>query len=337
MTLQSKNNLNCLFEASNIDRKQIVEKVRQWGGQASDAVLDSACEIFSIKDIDGIIAYKIEYGCAIVYGDPICSPDDLSQLAKAFHSYCEEHNLYVIYILASEKFSKWSIENIGGVIFGAEEELFLNPQDDITKGAQGSLVRRKVRHALKENTIAKELLDTDSSLKKDIQEVGTAWLKTRKGPQVYISHVHLFEDSFGKRFFYAQKEGEVVGVLILNQLQAYNGWLLNHLMIKPNASHGTPELLVMTAIETLRSEGCSFVTFGSIPREQLGEIYGLGFFSKSLSRLIFRMVKWVLRLNGHRKFWGKFNPRTAPTYVIFSRGLSIRAMRALIRALNVSF
>src|SRR5262245_50974937 len=77
------------FTQRNNERLQIVEFVRRWGGLATDALLDPQCQYFRTPEIDGFIGYRIECGCAVVFGDPVCAPDDTFQLARAFHKFCQ--------------------------------------------------------------------------------------------------------------------------------------------------------------------------------------------------------------------------------------------------------
>lgn len=321
------------------ERDRIVKIIRQWGGLTTDALLDPRCTFFSLPGIEGLIGYRTVSRCAVVFGNPVCAPADVPLLAQAFHQFCHEQNLHTVYLMASEPFLKWAIPNIckAAVQFG--EELYLNPQQDPRKkqGTHASLVRRKVKHAIKEGATAKEHLLNDPQIEMEMESAVLAWLQSRRGPQVHISNVHLFEDCFGKRWFYAQKEGKIVGILVLNQIRSSNGWLLNHLIITPNAPHGTPELLVIAAIEALGSEGCNYLTFGAAPENQLGKIIGLTKISAWMTRLIYGLSYRFFHLSGHKMFWGKFQPTSQPSYLLFSRPkIGLQEIRALMETMNVS-
>lgn len=325
----------------NDERQRIVECVRRWGGLASDAVLDPACCYFSLPSIDGFIAYREEFGCAVVFGDPVCAQSDIPHLTRAFHQACRKRRQRVVYITVSQQFAQWALQNVCGVAMEFGEELMLDPHNDprARTGVNASLVRRKVRHAIKEGVTAAEYLENDNiELETAIERVGEAWLQARQGPQVYISRVRLFSDRWGKRWLYAQKEGQTVGVLLLNRLDARQGWLLNRVMISPEAPNGTPELLVTLALETLAAERCHFVTFGVVPAQVLGEIIGLGKFGSSISRCTYKLARKIFYLGGTKKFWEKFHPESQPSYLLFSeQGIGIRDVIGLARAMNVSF
>jgi lysylphosphatidylglycerol synthetase-like protein (DUF2156 family) len=220
------------------------------------------------------------------------------------------------------------------------EELYLDPFANLIDrhGTHGSLVRRKVRHALKEGTSVKEYFPYDAQLELAIEKVGVSWLASRRGPQVHISHLYLFNDRAGKRWFYAKKGENIVGVAVLNQVHARQGWLLNHLMITPEASNGTPELLVTSILEILRQESCHFVTVGASPAEKLGDIVGISKFSSWIMTLVYKTAYKIFHLKGHKMFWGKFNTQAGRSYLLFSQPqIGMRDLIALMRALNFSF
>lgn len=328
------------FTQKNNERLQIVELVRRWGGLATDALLDPQCQHFRIPEIDGFIGYRIECGCAVVFGDPVCAPNDTFQLARAFHKFCQTQYKNIIYLIASEAFAKRSLQCICKAIVEYGEEVFLDPHCNPKErqGTHASLVRRKLRHALQRGVSIKEYIPFDATIEPKLEQVGGAWLKSRKGPQIHISNIYLFEDRIGKRWFYAQKDDQIIGIVVLNQLKAHQGWHMNHLMVTPEAPNGTPELLVVSVLEILKGEDCSFVSFGAAPADELGAIIGLSRFSSWIARQAYNIASKIFHLKGHKMFWGKFHPKTKPSYLVFHQPyIGIRETLALMRATNTSF
>ncbi len=340
MTVQSQEQQRMHpFHPISNEREQLVQLVRRWGSSTTDAILDPHCSFFCTPSVEGGIGYRIVSNCIIALGDPVCSPSDISELAQAFHHYCQEEKKRVIYLMASEPFAKWSMQHTCKSLVEFGEELSLNPQQNPLEkhGTHASLVRRKVRHALKEDVAVQEYLSQNTMLEREIEQVGMSWLKSRRGPQIHISRIYLFEDRLGKRWFYATHQDEIVGVVVLNQIQTKKGWLLNHLMIKPNAPHGTQELLVITALQALQREGCHFVSLGAVPATQLGEMTGLSPFSTQLTRWIYKGFYRFFRLDGLKTFWGKFDPKAERSYLLFSQpSIGFKEIRALMHSMNVS-
>jgi lysylphosphatidylglycerol synthetase-like protein (DUF2156 family) len=108
-------------------------------------------------------------------------------------------------------------------------------------------------------------------------------------------------------------------------------------MITKGAPHGTPELLVVSALEILAQEQCHFVTFGTTPAAQLGEIEGLGKISTWMARQAYQVAKKVFQFQGLKMFWGKFDPQSRRSYLLFSTPrIGPREIVGLTRALNVN-
>lgn len=316
-------------------RPSLVRHVRRWGDLNTDAILDPACNIFSIPEIDGCIGYREEAQCAIVFGEPLCAPADKARLAEAFQSFCQEQNLTVAYIIVSEKFAQLVKLPIA---FQFGSKLILDPSHDPlkNKGSKGVLVRKKVKHASNEGVSVSEYSSPRTDIEKTLEKIGVSWLQSRNGPQVYIGDLDFFADREGKRWFYAQKGERVVGILLLNELQASSGWLLNNLMLVNEAPHGTSELLITSVLKILEEEHCHRVIIGPVVGKQLENMVGLGSFSSWLTRRLFKIATTIFRLDGQTHFWDKFQPEREPSYLLFEK-MNFRTIKALMRALNISF
>lgn len=320
------------------EREALIDCVRRLGTSATDAILDPATRIFCLPGIDGLIGYQVEYSRAVVYGDPLCQPADRPVLLHAFHHHCEQQGLEIIYMAVSEDFASWAIDHTCKALVEFGVELYLDPHHDPRDhtGVYGSLVRRKVRHAQKEGAAVLEYRSANTTLEREMEQVANSWIRERHGPQIHISNVRLFNDRQGKRWFYATKRKKVVGVVVLNQLAAHQGWLLNHLMHTSEAPNGTPELLVITALETLAKEKCHLVTFGTAVTPKLGSIIGFSSYTASLARILFLLITRLFRLQGRHTFWKKFHPHTKPLFVLFSKArIHWRDIGALMKALHV--
>ncbi len=319
------------------ERLRLVKLVRRWGSATTDAVLNPAMRIFQHPSFEGFISYRQESQCLIVFGDPISAETDRAPLAEAFHLFAENLGKSVIYIAASASFARWAIQQVCNTLIECIEELVFDPSCDPRKygGDHASLVRRKVKQAVHEGVVVREYLTGDAHVEEAIEQVKERWLRARRGPQFHISNVYPFSDRFGKRWFYAQQGDQAIGVVFLNQLQAQEGWLLNHLMVVPEAPHGTSELLVTSAFEALGKEGCRFATVGVVPARAIGEIVGLNPIFCWILRQVFKLIKNAAHLGGLNTFWNKFHPQKKPSYLLFSqKQIGLRTLISLRRILD---
>lgn len=318
-------------------RHFVADHVRLWGTSASIALLDPACKIFSLNGLRGVIGYRQQLGCAIVFGDPVCPPANLSTLTFAFHDYCKKRNWKVIYSVASQQFSHWALGNVcqSSIEFG--QELILDPSHNPKEGAVGRKLRNKLSHATHAGVEVEEYLPQNEHLEYEMTQVARSWLDARKGPQIYLAPIDLFAHREGKRWFYAQQQDQIVGVLLLDRLHARQGWLFNLLLTHPTAPHGTSELLVIKALENLKAEECRFATCGAFPGDALGNITGLGPLSTWMAHKGFKLAKQFFHLNSRKTYWKKFHPQSESSFLLFSEPrITMRQSLALIRSLNAS-
>ena len=145
-------------ESEVVSHTKIVELVRKWGDLNTDGVLDPVCQIFIHPSIEGLIAYRVASGNAVVYGEPLCSSENKGRLATFFQSFCQKKHWKVVYTIVSEKFAEWSAVNLSGVTIQFGEKLILNPMTSHPSKKTGSkavLLRQKIKHAAKGGVVSR--------------------------------------------------------------------------------------------------------------------------------------------------------------------------------------
>lgn len=328
------------MEKTSTDREKLVRWIRKWGDVNTDALLEEGCQAFTLPDVEGFIGYRIEEGQAIVFGDPVSSDEEKPLFAEAFQKWCQEKNLGVVYTIVSKKFTEWAHQhlNAASIEFGQKFifDPFHNPLN--STGPNAVRVRGKMKQALKEGVTIHEYTGEDADLEEKLMDVATAWVQRRRGPQVYLAHIHLylFKDKYGKRLFYAKQEGHVIGVMVLNQLESHQGWLLNNIMTVGDAPHGVSELLIVTALQELEKENCHYVLAGPAPSKWLGTIGGIHPALAVLIRGIYQGARLIFHLDGYKTFWKKFQHTHESCYLVFpNKNLNFFSVKALMRAFNM--
>lgn len=311
--------------------------IHQWGSSFSEAVLEGPCHIYKTNDIEGFIGYLPVCRCAVVYGDPICSNEEVEKLATAFHHFCEERKLSIVYISVSESFAKWAVTHTCKVLMEIGEEVILDPLCNPSEGPGGRRLRYKINHALNAGLIVEEYTEKNVELEKAIQGVCDSWLKSRQGPQIHLGEVDFFKHRTGKRWLYVRnQDGHVIGAALLSRIEMKKGWLLKYLIHVPNAPRGTSELLMISLLKILNEEGCRYLTYGMIVSENLKETRGLNTFSLFIAKLLFKIAKKIFNLSERKTYWQKFLPDTEPRYLLFSKnGIGIRELYALSMAMKI--
>lgn len=315
-----------------------VDYIREFGDCASDAILDPRCKHFTTPEVEGIIGYKFIGDCAVSYGDPICPEKNKAKLAEAFTRFCEEQDKNIIFVVATKDFLKKSFDDSIHAYIEFGKMLYIDPLDDPRNksGRYACALRNKIKHAQRDGVLVKEYTELDPKLEEAIEKASQSWLDRRKGLQVYISPVRVFDDRKGKRWFYATKDGAIIGVIVLEEIKSKKGWHLNRLMTTENVPGGTPELLLISAIEALQKEDCHYFAFGQAPSSQLDEIQGFGKLTTFITKQIYKIAKKILRIEGRLDFWDKFFPKADPSYLLFSRPkIGVNEILALMKGMNV--
>ncbi|MES2121844.1 MAG: phosphatidylglycerol lysyltransferase domain-containing protein [Chlamydiota bacterium] len=320
---------------TSLDRARVVELVRKWAEVNTDGILDKTTQIFSVPHIEGLVGYRIELGNAVVYGDPVCSPTDKVSLAKEFANYCQSKKLKPIYIIVSEEFAHLAGEFLSFSLIEFGKKFVLNPLKHCDSPT--TLLRKKVRQSTKHGVEICEHTCSDPLLEEEMGELAAAWVNARKGIQIYLAEPTIFDDRVGKRWFYAKREGKVIGFVVLNRLFSRDGWLLNNVMVAKNSPSGVSEHLVFAAMQALQKEECPYVLIGPVPAKDLGKITGIGKTIASITRWVYKGVKKTCHLDGHEIFWDKFQPELGSSYLLFPRNkFRPTSIFALLRALNIS-
>ena len=323
-------------ELQHIERPKLVTTLRQWGSVSTGGILDKNCLIYTDTSIPGLIGYRLVGNIAVVLGDPVTSPEQKSELALSFQKFCSTQTLDFIYIIASEEFALWAQHYLSSVLIEFGTTLFLNPCNNPfnNSGAQFKPLRKKVHNCLHKGVIVKEYIGYNLNIERSISEIVTSWQGGRKGPQIHLCQPTPFIDKEGKRWFYAEQNGNIIGSLILNELKKDKSWLLNNVMIKEGSPNGLSELLIISDLNVLEIEGCTSVTIGPVPRNQLGKITGLNGFLTLITHAIYKGSKYFFNLGGHEIFWEKFQPRTEGSYLIFpQKNLNYNTIKAIINSL----
>lgn len=302
------------------------ELFTRYGSAGSEAMFDYPCYFFQIPHLMGMIAYRVEFKCAVVFGDPICPVDELMELVEAFHKYCREVRLNVIYVIVSEKFKKM-IENRCKIFFQVCEEIILDPQFDQHSSHR---MQNRMDKATKHGLSFHEYLPVNKELEKKLLEIGKEWQASIKGAHLFLGHLNFFESYIGKRWFYVQDGEDMTSMVMLSQINAQGGWLLKFLATVPDAFPGTSEYLMFSLLKKLREESCLFLTKGMLPVDSLNEIQGISNLSQFFLKKIYKLISLIFRFKKRKEYWQRYHPKYSPAYLIFLNSkIGFNEIRAL--------
>jgi lysylphosphatidylglycerol synthetase-like protein (DUF2156 family) len=294
-------------------------------------LLHSPCNVFKIPQVDGAIGYHQIENCAVVMGAPICLPQDIEELTKAFHLHCEESALNIVFLLAYQDFAHWAINNGYSKSIQIGSELSINPTNFQIKHK----LRWKINHSIEQGVRVKEYKNFDPLLENQMTTTVHTWLKQRHGPQIHLGDINFFNSDAGKRIFYAEQNDKIIGILALTPVDRYQGWVMRSCFAVLDSPAGTTEHLISSAINILANENCHYLCLGVSSGTKLGETVGLTPFGKTLSDLIFKMASRLFKLNAKSHYLNKYHPNLRSTFLLCRGKLTISELLAIKCILNV--
>lgn len=306
----------------------------QYGSSASEAMFDYPCHFFKAENCSGFIAYRIESQCAIIFGDPICPQEELIAISQAFHKFCHESHLNIIYVIVSKKFAKL-LHGFCHITIEVCEELIFNPQ--VNPVDESHRLQHRMDKAIKHGLTFHEYIPLDKGIETSLIEIGEKWQKARKGPSLHLGHLNFFESYQGKRWFYVKDGEQITSMAMLSQLEAQKGWLLKFLITIPHAFHETSEFLMLSLLNTLQKENCHFLTKGMVPLDSLGEIKGLGYRS-TFVKWIYQLISLIFKFRKRKEYWQRYYPQKVPSYLILTHPkIGFNEIKALWKVFKTNY
>jgi lysylphosphatidylglycerol synthetase-like protein (DUF2156 family) len=313
---------------------EVTERVRQFGGALSHALLDPSCRGFETDGVEGVVAFDVVGKCAVVFGDPICANAQREALEAAFEAYCREHGWSTIVVATTTPNGH---HRAASVTFG--DLLFADPRHDPESGHAGRHLRQNLARTRRGGVVVSEYVgERDEDLEARAQAACDAW-RTAGGTAMFITTPRLFTERLGRRWFVARRGDEVVGLLSLLRAGGVGGHLVNLVFAAPGAPSHTADLLVASAMRVIRAEGAESICFGIGPRPATElELDGLRRASVSLAKHVYRIGDRLVHFHSKTTFWEKFGPlRRVPLFIRFEPPhLGVRECRALFRAFHFS-
>lgn len=315
----------------------MITYIHRWGNHSSITLLQNPrCTYFVHDALDGAIGYHQDSHCLIAIGDPLAHESNYQALIDAFQAFARAESKQALFFNVSHEMATLC-QKKGMACIGIGEELIINPLIDWRKqqGYHASMRRQKYRRAQKDGLTFHEYTSHDPALEQRFENLGTLWLSQRKGLQASFYPLNIFGNREEKRWFYALHEGNLVGLLFMNRLYAVQGWVLNMMLLMPDAPATTSEFLVLSVLDALAAERCDYFSIGTTIGNELGMIHGFNPAVIWLAKKSYLLSNKLCKLSERQRYWKKFNPQRKPVYLICPRGtLGFYEARAIGRMMR---
>ena len=316
------------------------------GRSTHSAFQDPSFNIYLSADRDVAICFKLSFGVAVEYGDPLCAEAIIPEAFDGFRKWGRKQGWQVACVGAGEVLTKYVSSKHRSwktIEFGIEQ--VLNPmKNEVLDGKAGKTILRFNRNLVKDG-VTLGLYDASlapcARLQQDLLEVYGEWREDRRSRNVPEAYTLIF-DPFAlprvSRYLYStNKEGKITGFIGLTKIGAKKGYVLDPCIAAPQSPRGTSEFLVTHALAILREEKVDYMTFGLEALPDLGATTGLPtIFTKAMHRSYGKIFE-TLGLGGRKFFHDKFKPdddgkRGSSLYLLFPPSLLAPTRLKLVAA-----
>ncbi|KAI0204829.1 hypothetical protein F4808DRAFT_412287 [Astrocystis sublimbata] len=318
-------------EHTHVHLPDLEELIVNYGDATNTSWLDDRYKVWRDTDTGAAIGYAEENGYALIMGNPLCDPRQYPVVIGAFLKYLKKsEDLRPIWLLVSAQ-----VEELLGSTLGWRTLTSVAEERVDTDNVGG--VAKKERQAKNadvkiHSTALGEPVPDDVQAKCDkrVQD----WKDSRKGKkQVHITDVQPWISMKHRRYLWAEdKEGEIVGLVILHRLSPKNGYQVKFALDFPGAPSGSIEALIASALRLLQSSGVQHVTFGAGATDELEVGHNLNGLKAKILSHTYKTVAAQLKLGAKSDFREKFGVYNDPVYICYPfMGLGVSGARTLIK------
>ncbi|KAK6852505.1 hypothetical protein PG995_011056 [Apiospora arundinis] len=303
-----------------------IEKlIANYGDASNTSWLDDRFEIWRHPN-GAAIGWAQQDRFAMVVGDPLCDQTQYADVTSSFIKYVtQEKKLTPVWMLVSESVQHILAQNQKWRTLSCTEE----QRVDSNNHHQPENYKQNLRRVEREGIDIDEVTPDDDFMKRADKAI-EAWKASRseKGKQVHLTEIRPWVDQEHRRYFTAEKNGEVQCMVVLAQLAPRHGWQVKWAMDFPGSASGTIEVLIEKALNSVSGP----VTFGAGVSEKLTPGARLsGVRAKFLANSYELIVK-SLRLTNKASFREKFGVVGESVYICYPRsGVGVQDLKEIVK------
>jgi phosphatidylglycerol lysyltransferase len=254
--------------STGVSEKEVLSFLRRFGHNTNSFLLAyGGCDWFRSYTPSGLIAYARSGRTCVLAGDPLCCREDILPVLQLFSQQVGSQ-----YRIALVLVSSWLVPQLkqaGYAVIEVGTDAFFDLQTWRPRGDRAKKVRSAVNLARRSGITVTPYQVVNGRapyLEEQMQACAEAWLASQRGFTIrFFSAVRPLEWAEEKRSFLAWHEGRLIGFVTCSPIYARNGWYIEDIIRHPDVLYGTTELLITTALESLREEGFSVATLGLSP------------------------------------------------------------------------
>lgn len=214
----------------------------------------------------GVISYVETQTAWVGAGDPIASPECHTECLRAFFAAAHANGKQALLLPVSPSTAELA-RQMGYFTIQIGSDPWFSLTGD--RNRSDFLQLLPIAKQLRSEGGKVSAFDPDfisQAERAELNGLTEKWLESRKcAPLGFLNRLEPWALSKHKRYFKLTYEGAIQGFLAAVPVPGRNAWYLVDLIRHPNATAGTTELLIIEAMDQLRSEGAEAVTLGMSP------------------------------------------------------------------------
>jgi nondiscriminating aspartyl-tRNA synthetase len=319
---------------AEVDFQPLEKLIANYGDASNTSWLEPRTKLWRDPSTGAAIGYVPKDGFAIIVGDPLCAESQYTKTIAGFLRFLKkETNLKPLWLLAGKPVEEVLAERFNWRTFSVAAEQRVNPTSN--PALHDPEIQKKIRHAEKEGIKITDIpngKEVPKDVQEQIDERVKDWLANRKGKQVHLTNVRLWQDMEHRSYHYTtDKSGTINGLVVLAMLSAEHGWQVKWSLDFPGAPSGAIEYLVMHVLRTLSTGGVTSTTFGGGASASFTAGHNMnGTKSKMLSKA-YNTIVHELKLSNKTLFREKLGAVDDPVYIAYpAHGMGPMAVKAIL-------
>jgi phosphatidylglycerol lysyltransferase len=216
---------------------------------------------------EACVAYADTGAAWVVAGAPIAPTDALGAVAARFEAAARAAGRRVCYFGVEQRMVAAGV----GAALAIGVQPVWDPAAWPVALRSSSSLREQIRRARAKGVRvrlagAAEVTDPASPARRALDALIARWLDARAmAPMGFLVDVQPFAFADERRYFLAERDGQLVGFLAAVPVYARDGWLFEDLLRDDAAPNGTTELLIDAAMREAAALHSGYVTLGLAP------------------------------------------------------------------------
>lgn len=326
------------MSAAESQRTRLLELLEKYGRNLhSFMILEPGLSLWFTDD--AAVAYSQKGGYWVAVGSPLCAPERTLEVCRAFRDAAQAARCKVVFFAVTEAF----VNRVHGESFDALRVGMVATWDPTQWPAvlrASEKLRNRLSKAKRSGVSVRAVSDAEvaqgSDLRQQLVEIVDGWANQKALPAMgFMVTVELFQHAERRRYFVVESDGVIHGFAVCVPIYGQNGWLLEDMMMRPDAPPGCGESLVDSVMQHLANDGAQVVSLGMVALAGLdaGDHRSQHPYLTGLLRSCGKTMGWLYNFEGLYRFRNKMKPSAwHPVYIVSSGRVTFFTIRAILMA-----